>query len=67
MSKYKLGDYTVNNWNDWDRVPRDPVTVGGYILSAVAPTFVAGLSGAAALGLAYVTGFVAVTAVTSWA
>jgi hypothetical protein len=67
MSKYKLGDYTVNNWNDWDRVPRDPVTVGGYILSAVAPTFVAGLSGAAALGLAYVTGFVAITAVTSWA
>jgi len=67
MSKYKLGDYTVQNWNDWDRVPRDPVTVGGAILQAVAPAFVAGLSGAAAIGLAYVVGYIAITAVTSWA
>ena len=67
MSKYKLGDYTVQNWNDWDRVPRDPVTVGGAILQAVAPAFVAGLSGAAAIGLAYAVGYIAITAVTSWA
>ena len=67
MSKYKLGDYTVQNWNDWDRVPRDPVTVGGAILQAVAPAFVAGLSGAAAIGLAYAVGYLAITAVTSWA
>ena len=33
MSKYKLGDYTIKNWNDWDRVPRDPVTVGAYIIT----------------------------------
>ena len=67
MSKYKLGDYTVQNWNDWDRVPRDPVTVGAAILQAVAPAFVAGLSGAAAIGLAYAVGYIAITAVTSWA
>jgi len=67
MSKYKLGDYTVQNWNDWDRVPRDPVTVGAAILQAVAPAFVAGLSGAAAIGLAYAVGYLAITAVTSWA
>lgn len=67
MSKYKLGDYTVKNWNDWDRVPRDPVTVGAAILQAVAPAFVAGLSGAAAIGLAYAVGYIAITAVTSWA
>jgi len=67
MSKYKLGDYTVKNWNDWDRVPRDPVTVGAAILQAAAPAFVAGLSGAAAIGLAYAVGYLAITAVTSWA
>ena len=67
MSKYKLGDYTVQNYNDWDRVPRDPVTVGAAILQAVAPAFVAGLSGAAAIGLAYAVGYIAITAVTSWA
>jgi len=67
MSKYKLGDYTVQKWNDWDRVPRDPVTVGAAILQAVAPAFVAGLSGAAAIGLAYAVGYIAITAVTSWA
>jgi len=67
MNKYKLGDYTVQNWNDWDKAPRDPVTIGGFILQTVAPGFVAGLSGAVAYGLAYAVGFVAITVATSWA
>lgn len=67
MNKYKLGDYTVQNWNDWDKAPRDPVTIGGFILQTVAPSFVAGLSGAVAYGLAYAVGFVAITVATSWA
>ena len=57
--KYRLGDITVKHWNDWDRVPRMPQVVGNMILGA--------LSIQASLTTAYVVGFVAVTAVTSWA
>ncbi len=66
---YRLGDLTVKNWNSWDRVPRDPVTIGGAII--------AGLGGSTALAgtsvlfglttLAGVVGYVAISAVTSWA
>lgn len=68
MSKYKLGDYTINNWNDWDRVPRDPVTIGSYIVTGSAA---AGTAAAAAstLTMAYVgyyaVGYIATTLVTS--
>jgi hypothetical protein len=65
MSKYKLGDYTIKNWNSWDRVPRDPFTVGAYILSSTG--IAAGLSGAAAFYGAYIVGYLATTAITSWA
>ena len=27
MSKYKLGDITIKNWNDWSNVPRGPETI----------------------------------------
>jgi hypothetical protein len=59
--KYKLGDYTVKNWNDWDRVPRDPITIGAAIASALSVTSV--------IGIAIVTGLtaIAISAVTSWA
>jgi len=35
MSRYKLGDLTIKNWNDWDRVVRDPVTVGVMITQGI--------------------------------
>ena len=65
MSKYTLGDYTIKNWNSWDRVPRDPFTVGAAILSGTG--IAAGLSGAAAFYGAYIVGYLATTAITSWA
>lgn len=60
--KYRLGDITVKHWNDWDRVPRDPATVGTFILEKIGATVLA----QSALAT-YVVGFIAVTAVTSWA
>jgi hypothetical protein len=70
MSKYTLGDYTIKNWNSWDRVPRDPVTVGvmitqGIGYSAAAAGLAAGTI-AAGFGTA-VIGYLATTAITSWA
>jgi hypothetical protein len=66
MSKYKLGDYTIKNWNDWDRVPRDPVTVGAYIITG------AGVSASAVAAMTmttyltyYAVGYIATTLVTS--
>ena len=61
--KYRLGDITVKHWNDWDRVPRMPQAVGNLILgSALGSTAVIG-----SLTLGYVVGYIAITAVTSWA
>lgn len=57
--KYRLGDITVKHWNDWDRVPRMPQVVGNLILGSL------GIQ--ATLATAYVVGYIAVTAVTSWA
>lgn len=68
MSKYKLGDYTIKNWNSWDRVPRDPVTVGTAIITSLG-----GSAAAAATVVAFgvtaagIVGYLAITAVTSWA
>ena len=63
MSKYKLGDYTVKHWNDWDRVPRMPTlfaqAIGNYILGSLA--IQASLAAAAAVG------YLAIALVTSWA
>ena len=61
--KYKLGDLTVTHWNDWDRVPRDPVTIGAAILgSTVGTTAIAfGLTGQ------FIVGYLVTTAITSWA
>ena len=59
--KYRLGDLTVKHWNDWDRVPRDPVSIGTAIASAIGVTSVVGTY--VVIGLTYV----AVSAVTSWA
>ena len=67
--KYRLGSYTLNNWNNWDRVPRDPISVGTAILSvfgsggaALASTAIIG-----SLTVASVVGYVAISTVTSWA
>jgi len=75
MSRYKLGDITVNNWNDWDRVPREPVTIGVMITQGVgygAATGLLAATGAAAMTtgaylLSAAVGYLAVGAVTSWA
>jgi hypothetical protein len=61
--KYRLGDFTVKHWNDWDRVPRMPQVVGNYILgSALGSTVLFG-----SITLGYAVGYIAITAVTSWA
>ena len=59
--KYKLGSLTVNNWNDWDRVPRDPISIGTAIAGAIGVT--------SAVGTALIIGatYIGITAVTSWA
>ena len=63
--KYRLGDFTVKHWNDWDRVPRDPVTVGTMLGFSSTTLF----GGATILGIstAMVVGYIATTLVTSWA
>ncbi len=63
--KYRLGDFTVKHWNDWDRVARDPVSVGVALGFSSTTLF----GGATILGIstAAVVGYVAVTLVTSWA
>jgi len=65
---YKLGDFTVKNWNSWDRVARMPEAVGGFILGAFG-TGGAALASATFLGVkgAYLVGYLAISAVTSWA
>lgn len=57
--KYRLGDLTIKNWNSWDNVPRQPQAVGTAILGALGIT--------ASATVSYIVGYVAVTAVTSWA
>ena len=58
--KYRLGDLTVKNWNDWDRVPRDPITIGNFIIAGLGAS-------TTSLAVIYAVGYLAVTAVTSWA
>lgn len=67
MSKYKLGDYTVKNWNSWDRVPRMPevfVAAAAKVGFSQATLFAVGST---AVSAATIAGYVAYTAVTSWA
>ena len=64
--KYKLGDITIKNWNDWDRVPR-VTAVGTAILNAVGASSLATVSVFGLTTVAAVVGYVAVTLVTSWA
>ena len=60
MSRYKLGSLTVRDWNAWDRVPRDPVTIGAYILGQTAAT-----SFGIAMAAQFAVGYIATTLVTS--
>lgn len=67
MSRYTLGDYVIKNWNSWDRVPREPATIGAKILGAF---FTSGtIAGSATLFTAasYVVGYGIGSAVTSLA
>ena len=61
---YKLGDFTVKNWNDWDRVPRMPEAVAAYVAS-----YFIGATGAVGFTATAITAasYLAVSAVTSWA
>jgi len=63
MSKYKLGDFTVQNWNSWDRVCRDPasatVVIGQFIATAIT-------GAAVSTAAAFVIGYIATTVVTSF-
>mgnify|MGYP005989456841 CR=1 FL=1 len=63
--KYRLGDITIKNWNDWDRVPRDPVTVG-IALGASATTGIV-VGGTLVASYAAIVGYLVTTAITSWA
>ena len=58
--KYKLGSLTVTNWNDWDRVPRDPIS------TAIAAAVTGATAGTAYLAV-YALSTIAISAVTSWA
>ena len=67
--KYRLGDFTLQNWNDWGRVPRDPVTIGTAIITGLGGS-TALAAGSAIFGLTTVgalVGYLATTAITSWA
>ena len=57
---YRLGDFTVKNWNSWDRVPRDPITIGNAILATIGAS-------TTSLFVIYAVGAVAIGVVTSWA
>jgi hypothetical protein len=59
-NKYTLGDYVLKNWNDWDSVPRDPMTVGNAIMVFVGAT-------TTSVALIYAVGVLAISAVTSFA
>ena len=48
--------------NQWEMAPRDPVTVGAYILTSIGATTLA-----ANIIVASVVGYLATTAITSWA
>jgi|11BtaG_2_1085332.scaffolds.fasta_scaffold03731_2 hypothetical protein len=65
MSKYKLGDLTVKNWNSWDRAPRASV-IGTAILNAVGAGSLVGTS-IFGISVASAIGYVAISLVTSWA
>ena len=57
----------ANRANDWDRVPRNPVSVGTTILSAVGAGGIAGTTIAFGVTVAGIVGQVAIGLVTSWA
>ena len=60
--KYKLGDLTVKHWNDWDRVARDPVSIGAFILGGAGSSVIAfGITSQ------FIVGYLVTTAITSWA
>lgn len=67
MSRYKLGDLTIKNWNAWDRVPRDPATVGVMIMQGLSYGAASTIAAAGVGFGTYLVGYLAVTAVTSWA
>ena len=61
--KYTLGDFTVKNWNDWDRVPRDPTMLGSILFGGGGFTVLT----ATQMAIATVLFYVGATAIASWA
>jgi len=54
--------------NQWERAPRDPVTIGAAILGSLGSVGAA-IAGVSILGVsgAMIVGYLATTAITSWA
>jgi len=67
MSRYKLGDLTLKSYNSWSNVPRMPqvfVAAAGAMGVSTAALFTIG---GTAVSAATIVGYLAYTAVTSWA
>ena len=65
--KYKLGDITVKHWNSWDHVPRMPQVFVAAAASAGVSTATLFTIGSMSVSAATIVGYLAYTAVTSWA
>jgi hypothetical protein len=67
MSRYKLGDLTLKSYNSWSNVPRMPqvfVAAAGALGVSTTTLFTIG---GTAVSAASIVGYLAYTAVTSWA
>ena len=65
--KYRLGDFTVKNWNDWDNVPRMPQVFAAIAANIGISTATILTVGGTAISAATIVGYLAYTAVSSWA
>jgi len=64
----KDGPYNVMRYSDWDRAPRDPVTIGTAIITGLGgTTALAGTTVAFGLTVGGIVGYLAISVVTSWA
>jgi hypothetical protein len=64
----KNGPYNVMRYSDWDRAPRDPVTVGAAIVGALGGSAaLAATTVAFGLTVGGIVGYLAISVVTSWA
>lgn len=70
MSKYRLGDLTLRSYNNWSNVPRMPevfIAAASYAFSTTALFGSTALATTLGFTTAQLVGYLAYTAVTSWA